>query len=163
MTFPRSSSSDSELSAHKSTSSPPAENESGFSKILEDGVGLPRRLDWQRWDCSKFSVDYAVEGTDIIYHFWPPGADRELPDSFLGKFADVFRSILPTDVQPEGAIDFADDQETRYRVGEPAITRPDGAPKIFQDTAWIRVPRIMHLIGADTRMTTVLFARLEAA
>ncbi len=137
------------------------------SKTPDEGADFvptsPLALQWSRWDGTRFSVDYSVDGGDIIYHFWPPGDQRELSDDLLDCFADVFRSVLPPHIQPEGEINSADDQETRYRVGESPIVRPDGKEKVFQDTVWIRVPKVMHELGAEAVMFDSLFQRLEAA
>jgi hypothetical protein len=157
MTSPLPKSSDSELSSQKSPTIP--DDLMSSSKTPESLA--PAAMKFERWDGSRFSVDWSTEGADIIYHFWPPGGDRTLSDDLLNVLARVFRSTLPPHVQPVGEFDSADDQETRYRVGEPAITRPDGKEKLFQDTVWIRVPGILNELGAETMMFERLFSRLD--
>lgn len=116
-------------------------------------------------DFPHFHVEYTEKGSDIVYHFWPPGENGSFPVGFLTHVQEGFRKCLPSDYHGRVEADFTSLQEAQvhhmHNMG--AVPRKDMNKEIVipRETVYVRVPEAMKLPLADVFLKGRVFRTIE--
>jgi hypothetical protein len=81
-----------------------------------------------------FDVEYAEQGNDIIYHFWPPNDGSEFGEGFAKALENGYKKVLPEDADVRAEYTDLLESKVLLRYGESADTE-----ERERETYYIRV------------------------
>jgi hypothetical protein len=123
--------------------------------------GLALKFDTKQ--CVFFDVEYADQGNDIIYHFWPPSqgtwfVDGAEPELFGKALENGFRAVLPDDADVRAEYTSPRESLALLRYGE--STDKEAKPR---ETYYVRVVGWATNPMCDRFLKNEVFTHVEQA
>ena len=119
--------------------------------LKQEGNALPTPLEFEKKTLENYEVDFATNGQDIIYHFWP--AQEDFPNNFAILLEKAFSSILPDDADVRAAYTSKEEAEIISKFGDnDAPTTPTYYVRVV---GWAENPMV------DKFLKDKVFSRLD--
>ncbi len=116
-------------------------------------------------DTAEFFVEFAMVGTDMVYHFWPKEDYTSFPDGFAVALEASFQSSLATDAEVHAAYTSDAEAYVLMKEGMAPVAQRD------MDNATVepRATFFVKVVGAGlnpffdaTRINSQIFDKLNA-
>ena len=128
-------------------------------------VDSEHAVDFTTYDCPFFHVEFTERGTDIIYHFWPPGDDCVFKEGFLENLETGFKRCLPDSFRGKVFAEYTNHREAtvQHMHGAGAVPKKDMHLEICvpRETVYVKVPDAMSLPLADVFLKRRVFRVIE--
>lgn len=128
-------------------------------------LGGDKAQDFETWDSDYFHAEFCERGSDLVYHFWPPGDDSKFPEGFLTHVQEAFRKNLPAHFHGNVVADYTDltEAQVHHMHGMGAVPKKDVNKPIVhpKETVYVRVPDGMNLPLADKYLKGKVFCVID--
>jgi hypothetical protein len=125
-------------------------------QLAESESAGPIGLEFTTKSFPGFDVEYADQGDDIVYHFWPPNDGTYFHDDFAMALEDGFFSILPEDADARADYTSAEAAAAFLRYGE----NPDSEARP-RETYSVRVVGYANNPMADKYLRSRVFEAIQ--
>lgn len=98
-------------------------------------------LKFETHDTENFHAEFAAQGDDLIYHFWPPGEKGRFGEGFASHLENGFVEAIPAEMEVHAAFTDFDEASLRLKEGVGLVPQKDMHKELVaaRETYYVRV------------------------